>query len=743
MCLGSLIKLVCLVLGALRAQRDGHHRVFAAGVNKLHAHRIAASHGHIGDGAANDLTRMLDRNDLVIIGHNHAADQAAALVVQAHRLDAKTPATLNAVFADRGTLGVTLVGDGEDVKLVLVAIGGNDAHAKQLVALAEPHAGDAGSGAAHRANLVVGGIEPDGLPLLRNQQDVVLGVDQPCADQLVFLIAEVDGDQACLTRRIVGRKLRLLDQALAGGKQQIFGVVIAAQTEALGDVLVGQEAEDASNMAALRIPARLRQMPALRAVGASHVGQEYQPIVVGDGEQVIDLVLGTQRCAPNALAAALLSAVLVDAGALDVTAAGDGDNHLLIRNEVLILEAAHVGNDFSAAIVTVLIDDLRQLGTDDLTLTILRSQNGLQVGNRRLKLLQAVNDLLALQSGQTTKLHVQNRLGLDLINVQQLLQALIGLVGVRRAANQRHNLVDHVERLNQTSVDVGLLLSLGQAVCRAPLDDLHLVGDPVADELIQTQRTRDFVNERQHVAAEVILQLSVLVKVVHHDARLCVTLQRDDQALAGTCRRVVADIGDALQLAGVDQIGDLLRQVVRVTHVRQLGDDQVGASGAGLLNVDDRAHLDRTATGAVGVLDALAANDLGAGREVRALHPFYAGLEQFLLASVRVVQAPPDSLGDLAQVVRRNVGGHAHRDALRAVNQQVREPRWQHNRLLIAVVVVRLEIDGVLVDVPDHLHGQRRHLALGVTHRSRRVVTRRTKVALTGNQRGAHNPALR
>ena len=60
-----------------------------------------------------------------------------------------------------------------------------------------------------------------------------------------------------------------------------------------------------------------------------------------------------------------------------------------------------------------------------------------------------------------------------------------------------------------------------------------------------------------------------------------------------------------------------------------------------------------------------------------------------------------------------------------------------------AAVVVGLEVDGVLVDVPDHLHGQRRHPALGVAHRGGRVVARRAEVALAVDQRVAHHPGLR
>ena len=95
-----------------------------------------------------------------------------------------------------------------------------------------------------------------------------------------------------------------------------------------------------------------------------------------------------------------------------------------------------------------------------------------------------------------------------------------------------------------------------------------------------------------------------------------------------------------------------------------------------------------------------------------------------------VLQRPLHGGGDLAQVVGRDVGGHADRDAGGAVDQQVGEPGRQDDRLLLLAVVVRLEVDGVLGDVADHLHGQRRHLALGVAHRRGRVVARRAEVAL-------------
>ena len=149
-----------------------------------------------------------------------------------------------------------------------------------------------------------------------------------------------------------------------------------------------------------------------------------------------------------------------------------------------------------------------------------------------------------------------------------------------------------------------------------------------------------------------------------------------------------------------------------------------------------------TATGAIGVLDALAAEDRRAHREVGPLDDAEEGFESLFLARLRVGQQPLCALGDLTQVVGRNVRGHTHGDACRAVDQQVREPGGQNHGFLVAAVVVVLEVDGAFFDVPDHLHGQGRHLALGITRCGRSVVARGAEVALTGHERVAHRPRL-
>ena len=101
-----------------------------------------------------------------------------------------------------------------------------------------------------------------------------------------------------------------------------------------------------------------------------------------------------------------------------------------------------------------------------------------------------------------------------------------------------------------------------------------------------------------------------------------------------------------------------------------------------------------------------------------------------------------DRLGHLAQVVRRDVGGHADRDARRPVDQQVRDLGRKDRRLLQPVVEVGLEVDRVLVDVLQHGHRDPGEPGLGVAVGRRRVAVDRAEVPLAVHQRIAEREVL-
>ena len=152
----------------------------------------------------------------------------------------------------------------------------------------------------------------------------------------------------------------------------------------------------------------------------------------------------------------------------------------------------------------------------------------------------------------------------------------------------------------------------------------------------------------------------------------------------------------------MDHLGDLLDQLGLVDHVGNLGDDDPLTALGHLLDLALGANDDAAAALVVGVVDASLAQDHAAGGEIRALHE----LHQVVHGAFGVVDVMHAGVDHLAQVVGRDVRGHAHGDAAGAVHQQVREAAGHHGGLHQGLVEVRIEVDGLLLDVPHHLHAQ-------------------------------------
>ena len=287
------------------------------------------------------------------------------------------------------------------------------------------------------------------------------------------------------------------------------------------------------------------------------------------------------------------------------------------------------------------------------------------------------------------------------------------------------------------------LLQLAQLVLEAAGDHIEPEIEEVAAEIAQRQARRLADarrlgrHQRGQVDVEVDLQIRVLEDVRHHRFRRGVRLDLDDDAHG--VGRFVAHVGGLRQAPADDVRGDLLDDVRLVGGVRHRGDDHPLAA---LLQRRDvlAAQAHRALTGLVDVAQlAPRVEDLAAGREVRA----FDVLAQILVADIRLADHGHERLDDLVQVVRRDVGRHAHRDAGAAVDQQLRDGRRQDDRLTQRGVVVVAEVDRLVADVAQQLLGDRRQARLGVAHGRRAVAVERAEVALALHQRVAQRERLR
>ena len=476
----------------------------------------------------------------------------------------------------------------------------------------------------------------------------------------------------------------------------------------------------------------------LEPVDLAEVREEHDVVVRGRHEEVLDEVVVLERHALDALAATLLRAIGRHGEALDVAGVRDGDDHVLLGDEVLDVEVlGDDGGDGGTPLVAEAGRDVAQLVRDDGEDLLGMGEQVLEVLDVAVELGDLVDELLALEAGQALEAHLEDGRALDVVQAKAVVHALLGLGVVTRRADDVDDLVDVVDGDEKALEDVDPLLGLVEVVLGPARDDVDLVVDVVVQDLAEAQRARHSVDEGEVDDAEVGLQLRPLVEVVEHHLRDGTALEVDDDAHA-LAVGLVAHVRDALDLLLVDRLGDLFLEKTLVDLVRDLGDNEALTPVLDLLDVDLRAHGDGAAAGLVGVLDAVGAHDGAARGEVRAGEHGH----ELLGGDLGIVDHHADGLGDLVEVVRRDVGRHADGDAVRAVDEEVREPRGQDGRLGERLVVVGLEVDGLLAEVLEHGHGRLGEAGLRVTHGCGGIAVDGAEVAVTIDEREPHREVL-
>ena len=166
---------------------------------------------------------------------------------------------------------------------------------------------------------------------------------------------------------------------------------------------------------ALGLAARVGDRVDLGAEHAAAVGEEQRPVVGVGGEQVLDRVLLAGDVADDPLAAAMLAAVGRDRLALDVAAAADRDDDVLVGDQVLVGHlAAGVVDDPRAALAGVLALQLGELVLDDREDAGRVGEDVLELGDELDDREVLLLDLLALEGREAGEPHVEDRLGLEL-----------------------------------------------------------------------------------------------------------------------------------------------------------------------------------------------------------------------------------------------------------------------------------------------------------------------------------------
>ena len=160
--------------------------------------------------------------------------------------------------------------------------------------------------------------------------------------------------------------------------------------------------------------------------------EEQQPVVCGRDEEVLHHVIRSQLSALDALTSAVLAAVVVTAGAFDVPPAGNGEHHFFFWDEVFDVHVAVIAvHDLGAPVITELVDDLGEFLAHDVALALRAREDLCVVSDQALQLRSLVEDLLPLEGSESTQLHGEDRIGLKLVDVEQIHQTGASVVDGR------------------------------------------------------------------------------------------------------------------------------------------------------------------------------------------------------------------------------------------------------------------------------------------------------------------------
>ena len=260
-----------------------------------------------------------------------------------------------------------------------------------------------------------------------------------------------------------------------------------------------------------------------------------------------------------------------------------------------------------------------------------------------------------------------------------------------RVPEEGNDGVDQVDGLDETILDLFTCELLLEQVLVLVREDLVLELEIGLQDAPERHGLRPTLVDGQHVHAEGILESRFLIQYILDtlDVRTSLQLEYDtDAVFVG----LVRDIDDLWEDLILDELGDILHELhdaLADHRVRNLGHDELIAVGTALLLLELQlaAELETARTAAVNVDELGLVGDDAAGWEIRSLQILHhvRGLHR------RVAEVREDEVDDLTEIVTRGGGRHADRDALGAVQQEVRDTCRQHHRLPQGLIVVRLK----------------------------------------------------
>src|SRR5205823_7029721 len=212
---------------------------------------------------------------------------------------------------------------------------------------------------------------------------------------------------------------------------------------------------------------------------------------------------------------------------------------------------------------------------------------------------------------------------------------------------------------------MGPLPRFTQLVNRAPGHDLAAMADKALEDLLKIQYPRLALYQGHHVDAEDCLQLGVLVDIIEHHLAHLAPAQLDDHAHA-VFVGFITELTDPFEFFLLHKLCDPLHQPGFIDLIGQLSDDDALAFLLAIgFNYGPRPDVNTPSPGTVSLVDPLGTIDDPGGGEIGSRDV----LNDLIDIQIRLIDQGDTGVYYLCEIMRWDIGGHAHGNATGTIDQ--------------------------------------------------------------------------
>ena len=345
---------------------------------------------------------------------------------------------------------------------------------------------------------------------------------------------------------------------------------------------------------------------------------------------------------------------------------------------------------------------------------------------------QLIQHLVDLGAGELIDRSLQNGVGLHLVKVKAALQRFRGVGLAVALPNDGQDLVQRVENGFEPGQDMKTVLQNAQIIGKPAFDRFKAKVNELLKNVFQVQalRSRGRRSRRggqtREIDGEIMLKRRVFEEIRHGQVGVGVRLEFQHDS--NVSRGFVADVNQLRDFFCGNDFTDALDDRGFIHGKGDGENNDVGFPSRLRDNGEFSAHANRTLAGFIN------RPNLGAGvqnfpsrGEIRAFDRF----QEIGHGNRAVVDQGHCGVNHFPEIMRGDVGGHAHGDAGGPVDEEIGKPGGQHKRFFGFAVVICLKVNRVFFKFIQQFQRDGGESGFGVSIGRGRVAVQAPEVAVS------------